>query len=38
MAIIDPDRLLRPVSEDCPAGVILEYDAGFGELERAARG
>jgi type VI secretion system protein ImpA len=38
MAIIDPDRLLRPVSEDSPAGENLEYDAAFGELERAARG
>src|SRR5262245_9552850 len=38
MATIDPDRLLRPISEDSPAGENLEYDAAFGELERAARG
>ncbi|HEX5046079.1 MAG TPA: type VI secretion system protein TssA [Gammaproteobacteria bacterium] len=29
---------MRPVSEDSPAGENLEYDAAFGELERAARG
>lgn len=38
MATIDPDHWLRPISEDSPAGENLEYDAGFGELERAARG
>jgi len=38
MATIDPDHWLRPISGDTPAGENLEYDAGFGELERAARG
>lgn len=38
MASIDPDHWLRPISGDSPAGENLEYDAGFGELERAARG
>jgi type VI secretion system protein ImpA len=38
MATIDPDHLLRPITEDAPAGVNLEYDPAFGELERSARG
>jgi type VI secretion system protein ImpA len=38
MATIDPGHLLRPISADSPAGEDLEYDAAFGELERAARG
>ena len=38
MATIDPDNLSRPISADSAAGEDLEYDAAFGELERAARG
>jgi type VI secretion system protein ImpA len=38
MAIIDVDKFLGPVSENAPCGEDLEYDAVFGELERAAQG
>jgi type VI secretion system protein ImpA len=38
MAIIEAQQFLRPVSNDSPAGDDLEYDPGYGELERAARG
>lgn len=38
MSNIDPTSLLQPVSEDAPCGPNMEYDAAFGELERAAQG
>ncbi len=38
MARIDADSLLQQISEDLPCGEDLEYDAAFGELERASRG
>lgn len=37
MAVIDLEALLRPVSDEAPAGVNLEYDLAFAELERTAR-
>ena len=38
MARIDVETLLQEISEDLPCGEDLEYDAEFGELERATRG
>jgi type VI secretion system protein ImpA len=38
MSRIDVDSLLQEVSGDLPCGENLEYDADFGEMERAARG
>ncbi len=38
MARIDADSLLQQVSEELPCGEDLEYDAAYGELERASRG
>jgi type VI secretion system protein ImpA len=38
MARIDVDTLLQEISEELPCGEDLEYDAAFGELERASRG
>jgi type VI secretion system protein ImpA len=38
MARIDVETLLAEISEDHPCGENLEYDAEFGELERATRG
>jgi type VI secretion system protein ImpA len=38
MARIDVETLLQEISEDLPCGEDLEYDADFGELERATRG
>jgi type VI secretion system protein ImpA len=38
MKDIEPAALLTPVSEDAPCGPNMEYDAAFGELERAAQG
>ena len=38
MTVFDIDKVLEPVSEDSPCGDDLEYDAEFGELERAAQG
>ncbi len=38
MARIDAESLLQGVSEELPCGEDLEYDAAFGELERASRG
>ena len=33
----DLERLLEPISEDQPCGPDLEYDAEFGEMDRAAQ-
>ena len=38
MGAIDVNKLLEPVSDEAPCGEDLEYDAEFGELERAAEG
>lgn len=38
MERIDLKQLLSPCSEENPAGVDLEYDPLFGEMERAAKG
>ena len=38
MSRIDVESLLQEVSADLPCGEDLEYDADFGEMERAARG
>lgn len=38
MARIDAELLLQEISEELPCGEDLEYDADFGELERASRG
>jgi type VI secretion system protein ImpA len=38
MAVIDVNRLLQPITDVAPCGENLEYDAAFGELERAAKG
>lgn len=38
MAFLDVAALLAPLSDDQPCGEDLEYDAGFGEMERAAAG
>jgi type VI secretion system protein ImpA len=38
MTVFDMDKVLEPVSEESPCGDDLEYDAEFGELERAAKG
>ncbi|MEW8585752.1 MAG: type VI secretion system ImpA family N-terminal domain-containing protein, partial [Candidatus Thiodiazotropha sp.] len=37
-ATIDLEKLLTPVSDEAPAGIDLEYDPIFGEMERAAEG
>ncbi len=37
MAFLDIEQLLEPISPDQPCGENLEYDADFGELERAAQ-
>lgn len=37
MAIVDVEQLLEPISPEQPCGDNLEYDADFGELERAAQ-
>jgi type VI secretion system protein ImpA len=34
----DLEKLLEPLSEELPCGEDLEYDAEFGEMERAAQG
>jgi type VI secretion system protein ImpA len=36
MAAFDVEQLLEPISPDSPCGENLEYDADFGEMERAA--
>lgn len=36
MGFLDIEQLLEPISPDQPCGENLEYDADFGELERAA--
>ncbi len=36
--MLDIEELLTPVSDDAPCGPDLEYDAAFGEMERAAEG
>jgi len=38
MSAIDVAALLEPVSEASPCGDDLEYDLGFGDLERARQG
>jgi len=38
MGVVDLEALLSPVSTDAPCGEDLEYDAAFGEMERAAQG
>jgi len=38
MSRLDVESLLQEVSADLPCGEDLEYDADFGEMERAARG
>lgn len=38
MARIDAETLLQEISEELPCGEDLEYDADFGEMERASRG
>ncbi|MCY2996117.1 MAG: type VI secretion system protein TssA [Planctomycetota bacterium] len=38
MTVIDVDELLLEVAADAPCGENLEYDADYGELERAAQG
>ncbi len=38
MTGIDVERLLKEVSAETPSGPDLEYDAVFGEMERAAQG
>lgn len=38
MSSIDGDSLLRPLSEDDPCGLDLEYDPDMAALEEAARG
>jgi type VI secretion system protein ImpA len=35
---MDLDQLLAPIAADSPCGEDLEYDAAFGEMERAAAG
>ena len=35
---LDVDQLLSPVSDEAPAGINLEYDPVFSELERTATG
>ncbi len=37
MDSIDLEKLLEPLSEDSPCGPDLEYDAEFGEMDRAAQ-
>ncbi|TVS20341.1 MAG: type VI secretion system protein TssA [Planctomycetaceae bacterium] len=37
MVELDIEQLLEPISPDQPCGADLEYDADFGELERAAQ-
>jgi type VI secretion system protein ImpA len=37
-SVIDVGELLREISADSPCGDDLEYDAQYGELERAAEG
>jgi type VI secretion system protein ImpA len=36
MAVIEVEELLEPISEDAPCGEDPEFDAAFGEMERAA--
>lgn len=38
MSAIDVEALLKEVSADAPCGDNLEYDAGYGELERLCAG
>ena len=38
MSVLEVEQLLEPISPDSPCGENLEYDADFGELERAAQG
>jgi len=38
MTVIDVDRLLQDITPDEPCGQDLEYDAAFGEMERASLG
>ncbi|MCC9601132.1 type VI secretion system protein TssA [Stieleria sp. JC731] len=37
MDLTDLDKLLQPLSDDEPCGPDLEYDADFGEMDRAAQ-
>ncbi|MCO8120412.1 type VI secretion system protein TssA [Stieleria sp. TO1_6] len=37
MDLSDLETLLQPISDDQPCGPDLEYDADFGEMERAAQ-
>ena len=36
--MLEIKELLTPISDDEPCGPDLEYDAAFGEMERAAQG
>lgn len=38
MNVLDVEQLLQELSSEAPCGDDLEYDAAFGELERAAQG
>ncbi len=38
MSVLDVEALIEPISAETPCGENLEYDADFGELERAAQG
>ena len=38
MAVIDVNRLLKPITDAAPCGDNLEYDSAYGELERIAKG
>jgi type VI secretion system protein ImpA len=38
MGLLDVEQLLEPIAPDSPCGENLEYDADFGEMERAAQG
>jgi len=37
VAILDVEQLLRPLSDDAPCGVDLEYDSAFVEMGRASQ-
>ena len=38
MSVLEVEQLLEPISAQPPCGENLEYDADFGEIERAAQG
>lgn len=38
MGLIDPEKLLAPISDDTPCGPSMEYDAAYMELEQVSIG